>query len=137
MGDAGPDDVFGRLAAQRAAAEADITGPPHATCDRAERRGLAGAVGAEERDHSAFGHRERFSVEDGRRPVTSADVLELQYGGHAAPRYASMTAGLRCTSAGDPSAIFLPKSRTTTRSEMPITNAMWCSTRSIVTPSSV
>src|SRR5581483_9401418 len=50
----------------------------------------------------------------------------------SAPRYASITAGLRCTSSGVPSAIFRPKSSTWIRSATPITRPMWCSTRSTV-----
>src|SRR5439155_1418704 len=105
--------------------EPDVAAPAHATRDGAQRRGLARAVRSEQRDHTAFRHRERHSMEHRGRPVTRMDVLELEQRGHqAAPRYASITAGLRCTSAGLPSAIFLPKSSTTTRSQMPITNAM-------------
>ena len=45
-----------------------------------------------------------------------------------------MTLGSFCTSAGVPSAIFRPKSSTTTLSEMPMTSCMWCSTSSTVSP---
>ena len=41
-----------------------------------------------------------------------------------------MTRGSSRTSAGVPSAILLPKSSTTTLSEIAITIAMWCSTSS-------
>jgi hypothetical protein len=44
-----------------------------------------------------------------------------------------MTSGLRCTSAGVPSAILRPKSSTTTLSEIGITSPMWCSTSRTVT----
>src|SRR5258708_7065105 len=137
MCDSCPHDVLGRHPSQRATAEADVAGPSHATSDGSQSRRLARAVGAEHRYDAAFRHRERDAVQDRRRPVPGTDLVQLEQGGHAAPRYASMTAGLRWTSAGVPSAIFLPKSSTTTRSEMPITNAIWCSTRSIVTFSSV
>ena len=43
-----------------------------------------------------------------------------------------MTIGSFCTSAGRPSAILRPNSIATTRSEIPITIDMWCSTSSTV-----
>ena len=118
------DDVLGGHPSQRAAVEADVPRPPDAPGDGAERRGFARAVGAEQGNHAAIGHRERDAVQHGRLPVSAPDVLQFEKGHYAAPRYASMTAGFRCTSDGLPSAIFLPKSSTTTRSEMPITKAM-------------
>ncbi len=45
-----------------------------------------------------------------------------------------MTRGSLCTSAGVPSEILRPNSMATTRSEMPITMPMWCSTSSTVRP---
>src|SRR5690349_16490230 len=52
------------------------------------------------------------------------------------PRYAAITAGSFCTAAGVPSAIFRPRSRTTTWSEISITTPMSCSIRTTVTPRS-
>src|SRR6185436_4428406 len=45
-----------------------------------------------------------------------------------------MTSGFLCTSAGVPSAIFRPKSSTTTLSDTCMTRLMWCSTSRIVRP---
>ena len=53
----------------------------------------------------------------------------------ARPRYASMTFASRWISAGVPSAIFSPWSRTETRSQRPITTFMLCSMRRMVFPS--
>src|ERR687888_1146416 len=46
---------------------------------------------------------------------------------NSSPRYALITSGSCCTSEGSPSAIFLPKSNTATRSEISITTPMSCS----------
>ena len=59
MGDAEPHDVLGRLAVDPLAGEADLAGAAHHhVADRAQRRGLAGAVGAQERGDAAFLDRE-------------------------------------------------------------------------------
>src|SRR5262249_6312029 len=111
---------------------------------RAEQRGLAGAIGANDRDDRPRGDRKRdaahgldFAVRDvqiahveQRLPATDAH--------HATPpRYASSTAGLLWMSAGNPSASFWPNSITTRRSVRPITNSMSCSTSSTVMPSAL
>src|SRR6202043_1570064 len=54
MGDAEADDVFGRAAGERGAVEFDRAGRAHHVADGAQRGGLAGAVGAEQRRHAAF-----------------------------------------------------------------------------------
>src|SRR5437899_2080652 len=58
------------------------------------------------------------------------------YAGALVPRYALITWGFALTSAGVPSAIFSPRSRTTTRWEMSMTTPMSCSMRMIVVPHS-
>src|SRR6266508_1572053 len=52
------------------------------------------------------------------------------------PRYALMTCGFAFTTAGMPSAIFSPRSSTTTRREMSMTTLMSCSIRMMVVPHS-
>src|ERR1700694_1333540 len=137
VGDAPAHDLFGGHAMQRTAVKLDVPGPMNAAGDRAQRCGLARSVRAQQRYRAALGHLQGYAVEDGRRAVPRVHPFQLEEGAPAAPRWAAITAGLRGTSAGAPSAIFRPKSRTTTRSEIPITKVMWCSTSSIVTPSSV
>src|SRR4029079_1010079 len=93
---------------ERAAGEADAPRAPHRARDRAERRRLAGAVGAEHGDDRALLDRERDPVQHVDGAVARLDVLELEECRHAAsspPRYAWITAGSRCTSAGPPAAV--------------------------------
>src|SRR5207253_667406 len=101
--------------AERLAVEHDPARAAHCSRDGAERGRLAGAVRAEDGDDRPFLDGKRDAVEDVNRPVARLDVLELEERSHAAsspPRYASMTAGSRCTSAGAPEAIVRPKLRT-------------------------
>src|SRR5262249_43918780 len=103
--------------------------------DRAQRRGLAGAVGADQRDDLALVDLDRDALERLDRAVVRVDLLDDEDGalavglrGHGVcrlrdlrfvllahawlPRYASMTRGCSRTSCGVPSAIFSPWSST-------------------------
>ena len=98
------------------ALEADRS-PPRAVeaVDRAERRRLAGAVRADQRDDLALPDVDRDALERFDRAVVGVDVLELEdelagsaHAVAALPRYASITRSSFCTSFGAPSAIFSP-----------------------------
>src|SRR5262249_24934921 len=104
--------------------------------DRPQGGGLARPVGAENRRDPTVHDAEADAVQRLRAPVEGLELLHLQEDTHAAvlPRYARMTSGSCCTSAGVPSAIFRPKSSTTTRSEICMTRLMWCSTSRMVSP---
>src|SRR6185437_12587879 len=111
-------------AVERSPGEGDASRATDGAGDRAQRRRLAGAVRAEHRDDRTLLDCERDSMERMNRAVARLDVLELEESGHAAsspPRYASITAGCRWTSAGAPAAIVRPKSRTCTCSQTAIT----------------
>src|SRR5436190_7619698 len=118
--------------AQLLPAEPDVPVSPDRARDGTQRRRLPGPVRAKDGHELALADVQRNSVERAHRPVASLDVAELEQAHAAVPRYASMTAGLVRTSAGVPSAIVRPKSRTCTRSAMLITRPMWCSTSSTV-----
>ena len=99
--------------------------------DRLERRGLAGAVVAEQRDDLAAAHLQRDALEGADLPVVDVEAVKAQHwhSGEAPrrPRYASMTRASLWTWRGRPSAIFSPWSSTVTRSETSITTRMLCS----------
>ena len=135
--------------------------------DRAQRRRLAGAVGADQRDDLALVDGQRDALERLDRAVVGLDVVQLEQrradAVGAAPRRLASVAGPRSTaphsacrrsdgalaevgldharvgwiSAGEPSAIFSPWSSTVTRSETPITTFMSCSISSTVRPALV
>src|SRR6266542_2338281 len=134
----------GRHREEGAAAELDLTSPRRAEPgDRAQRRGLPRPVRAEERDDLPLAHHEREAVQDLDVPVEDVDRLDgeerFAHGRASAaplPRYASTTSGLPTTSAGVPSAIFFPWSRTATRSESDITAGITCSIMMTATPRS-
>src|SRR5262249_54614813 len=102
--------------------------------DHAQRRGLAGAVGADERHDLALVHRERHAEERLEITVEGGDIGELEQRPHLttslyfAPRYASITSGLCTTSVGVPAAMRTPWSSTTTRCATFMTTCMTCST---------
>src|SRR6185295_3457700 len=104
--------------------------------DGLEDGGLAGAVGAQHGDDLAALDLQADAAQCLHRAVAGLDVRELQDSvTHAAlPRYASITAGCACTSAGVPSAIIRPMLSASTRSETRDTRFMSCSTISTVTP---
>src|SRR3954453_1103842 len=114
--------------------------------DGAKRGRLAGAVGADQRHDLALVPLQGDALHRLDAAVVGVDVVELEQralgravaGGrrHGAvpacpaapePRYASITRSLLWISAGDPSAIFSPRSSTVTRSETPMTTFMSCS----------
>ena len=108
--------------------------------DRAQRRRLAGAVRADQRDDLALLDLERDALERLDVPVEGVDVLELEQR-HRLARLLSEVGlddarVLRGPPAGAPSAIFSPWSSTVMRSETPITTFMSCSISRIVRPRS-
>src|SRR4051794_24811160 len=121
----------------------------HDAGDRPQRRRLAGAVRADQRDDLTLVDLERDALERLDRAVEGVDVLHEEdglvavrrgpvAGAHAwLPRYASITRGFLRTSAGAPSAIFSPWSSTVMWSETFITTFMSCSMRSTEIPRSL
>src|SRR5207248_224020 len=123
--------------------------PPrlHDAEDRLQRRRLPGRVPAEEADELARAHLERDPLQDADLAVVGVYLGEPEQRAvlaHAAssdsaprsPRYASTTRSFVATSSKEPSAIFTPWSRATTRSEIPSTTCMSCSMTRIVWPAS-
>ena len=105
--------------------------------DRAERRRLAGAVRAEQRDDLALVERQRDAVQRAHGPVARVNFTQLEEGHPRSwsprrrdtPRSPRGSTGL---SFGVPAAIVRPKSSTVTRSDTDMTRFMWCSTSRIV-----
>ena len=123
-------DVLGRPAGRYARRRSGF----HHWCAPCRRspagRRLAGAVGAEERVMPPCSTREVDAVQHLGRAVTacSARTSSSRLRSGRVAEIGLITSGSRCTSAGVPSAIFLPKSSATTWSETRITRFMWCST---------
>jgi hypothetical protein len=82
MGDAEADDVFGRAAGKRRAVEFDRAGGAHHVADRAQGRGLAGAVGAEQRGHAAFVEGEFEAVKRLDLAVIGLEIPDIEHRGH-------------------------------------------------------
>src|SRR5207237_10147130 len=102
--------------------------------DGADERGLARAIGADDRDNRALLHFERNTIERLRVAVEHIDVLYRQHQIASAPRYDEITAGSRTTSAGAPSAIGAPWCSTSTRFASAITARITCSISRMVSP---
>src|SRR4051794_40150163 len=85
MADAQPRDVLGLPAVDAATAEQDFAPDayPH-IADRAQDRGLAGAVGAEQGGDAAFGDGKVDTIDDLRLAIGDREVLELEDRAHAA-----------------------------------------------------
>src|SRR5665213_3271160 len=102
--------------------------------DGFERRRLACAVWAEEREHRPRWDNEADAAENLDAPVAGVQIDELDGGrGHAgtlvsAPRYAAWTRASAWISAGVPCAINRPKSRTWMRRHTRMTSSTSCST---------
>src|SRR6185437_1688913 len=99
---------------------------------RAQHGRLAGAVRSDEARDAPLIDAEVEAAEHVAAPVARDHALEPQQA-HV-PRYASSTRGSFCTSAGGPSASFVPWSSTTTGSQRRITRFMLCSTTRNVSP---
>src|SRR5690348_15272216 len=132
--DAPDDDLVRRYAGDVLPGEHDRPGAGRGESgDGTQGSGLARPVRADQRDHLARidGQRDAFQRLD--RAVVGMDVRNLEQGHDACfQRYASITPGSARTSAGSPSAIFLPYASTVTRSETPIITFMSCSISRIV-----
>ena len=79
MGDPEAHDVLGGPAGDRLAVEADLAAHPHHAADRAQRRRLAGAVGAEQGDDAALGKLEVEPVQRLALPVKGAQAMHLEH----------------------------------------------------------
>src|SRR5262249_60391247 len=114
-----------------------------------ERRRLARAVGADQRDDLAVADLEGDALERPDLTVTGDEITRFKDGpltgpGPAVsfrercqlafPRYASITRASRWMWAGEPSAIFSPWSKTTMFSDTCITTFISCSTSTTVMP---
>src|SRR3954447_21688814 len=139
------DPVARRAAGHVLAAEEHLAAArPDDAERRLQRRRLARRVAAEQADELARVHVQRESLQDVDRPVVRVDRVELEERlavgcGRAhfvaaafVPRYASTTRGCVATSSKEPSAILMPWSSATTRSEIPSTTCMSCSITRIV-----
>src|SRR5262249_36787705 len=97
MSDAEAGNILDGPAGQRTAAEANVSGDTHRARYRAQRRRLAGPVGAEQRGDAAFGHLKLKPEQHLGGAVESAkpDGLQQRRSHHlVVPRYAVMTSGL-------------------------------------------
>src|SRR5207237_7955989 len=124
-----------RHAGEVGAGEPDRTLAGEQPHDRAEQRRLPGAVRADDRDDRVLVELEARAMQPLDAPVEHAQLVHFEQRHATPPIYASITAGLPCTSAGSPSASFSPKSITTSRSTRPMTNSMSCSTSRTLIPS--
>src|SRR6185312_1510152 len=103
--------------------------------DRLQRRRFAGGVAAQQADELPRADGEVDALEDVDLAVVGVDGLELEQrrdlvhfvAAAFVPRYASTTRGSVATASNVPSAILIPWSSATTRSEMPSTTCMSCS----------
>src|SRR5205085_8172503 len=114
-------DPLRRAAEQLGAVEAHAALRARDARERAQRRRLARAVGAEDRHDLALVDGEREVADHGHRPVAGLEALDLEEAHAGAPRYASITCGSSCTSAGLPSAISRPNSIPTAWSDVRLT----------------
>ena len=130
-----PADLLGRCPDELCPVEGDAAAARDHAGDGSDRRGLAGAVGAEDHDDLAFVDVQVDAASTWTGPYAGA---EPAHGEHerspSAPEVGLDDARIVLHVGGGPSAILRPKSSTTTLSEMPITIAMWCSTSSTVRP---
>src|SRR5207237_6448519 len=96
-----PDDVLGGAPRQSRALELDRAGRAHHVADRAERGGLAGAVGAEQGGEAAFVEGEVQSVKRLDLAVIGAQILDVEHRRHWSllPRQALLTSGAPCSTA--------------------------------------
>ena len=78
VGDAEGGDLVGPQAADVLAVEDDAATRADGAADRAERRGLAGAVRAEDADRPVLRNAQRHAVEHLHGAVGRGDVLELK-----------------------------------------------------------
>src|SRR5450631_1596187 len=82
MRDAEADDVLGRAAGERGAVEFDRAGRAHHVADRAQRGGLAGAVGAEQRGQASFIEGELKTVKRLNLTVIGPEIPDVEHRGH-------------------------------------------------------
>jgi hypothetical protein len=85
--DPAPGDLVGAERGHVVAAQAHAALPgPRDPHDRAERRGLAGAVAADEGDHLALADRQRHALQNVRLAVVGVDLLDGEQAHRPAPR---------------------------------------------------
>src|SRR5712691_1534861 len=108
---------------------------PH---DGPDDAGLPGPVGPQDCPDLPLGEFQVNPLHSPHRPIGDFQPLYLQQCAHAStPRYASITSGLVWIAAALPSAIFLPKFKTTIWSECDMTMCMLCSMSKMVVPRSL
>src|SRR3954447_5190256 len=130
-----PDDVLRSRLGDLLAVEADrALARRRQPGDRAERRGLARSVRADQGDDLALLHRQRDALDGGDVAVVGVDVVQFEqrHQPPCFPRYASITRSFVLILLGSPSAIFSPWSSTQMCSETPMTTFMSCSISRIV-----
>src|SRR5215472_8130011 len=103
---------------------------------RAKQSGLAGAVGADQRDGLALRHLQRNAPHRLQQAVAAVELDDLEKGAHdlRPPRYASITAACPTTSFGGPSAMTRPPSMATSRPTTRISTWTMCSIHSTARP---
>ena len=102
----------------------------HEPHDRAQRRGLAGAVAADDADRLAGRNRQRHALQDVAAPVPGVEVAHLEHRPRptARDRRAAPPRASGCRR-GRPRRGAVRDASTRMRSEMPMTSFMRCSTR--------
>src|SRR5205814_1419140 len=128
-------DLVGAEPAQRPSLVQDLASRHvHQPDDGLERRRLAGAVPAEQRDDLPFPRREVHAVQHVAPTIVGVDLPELQHHVvHASsPRYTAWTSGSARTSSGAPSAMTRPWCSTMMRPAIAKTTSMSCSVKSTV-----
>ena len=133
------DQVRRAGAAEVLALEADGAGArAQEARDGVQERGLAGAVGAEQRHDLAGPDRERHAGQDPDVAVGGVEVADLKHASGSPARCRDRrrsTAGSAATASGGPSAIFSPALSTMMRRESSMSAHTMCSTIRTVSPS--
>src|SRR5581483_1325666 len=123
-----------RALAREIASVEDDTPARRPVCarDRTEKRRLAGAVGADERENLAVLDGERDVANGVKKAVANVEMLDGEQA-HVTPlpRYASITAGCASTASGTSSAITRPASMHTSRSTTCSSTWRMCSIQTI------
>src|SRR5438034_1251362 len=133
--DAQARDLVGAEPAQRPSLVQDLASRHvYQPDDGLERRRLACAVPAEQRDDLPFPRREVHAVQHVAPTIVGVDLAELQH--HvvhvSSPRYTAWTSGSARTSSGAPSAMTRPWCSTMMRPAIAKTTSMSCSVKSTV-----
>src|SRR4029079_12433616 len=130
--DAGAGDLVGRTAGYVMAVEPDRAAVrPRQAEDRAQHRGLACAIGTEQREHLCTRHRQRSAEQRLRLAIERIDRVDFE--DHASrPRLERLTHSFCCSSCGVPRATTWPQWITEMRSASENRNSMSCSMATMV-----